>query len=353
VIRRLLLSAAVLVLAGCGSGGGGTRPATTSVREGTAKKLAIVTTLRRAAAAQGLRNVPGARSGCEDGSAPAFSPSDRQIAFAGGSYICLARRDGSHIRPLRQASVDSAFELAWVSPAQLLVDDDYVIRFVPLNGAAPQKFAKPIEAPDFSLAANDSRFATGTQSDCPGCLGQAHVWTIQGKLVGTIGDAHHFYDAPALSPNGDMVAYVQDNAIWVADANGSGARKLVANGGAPLWSPTSDDEIAYVTSAGLWVVSVRHGSPRLVASGAGDNGGWSHDGKFVAYWDFNGLKVVTVGNGKVRSYPLVGFPDNGAPAWSPDSRDLLLIGARFTQHCTALWDQPVNGAKPQLLSSCF
>lgn len=355
MIRKLLIGTVVLALAGCGGARNSTPgppPPKQSVEQVTAKKKAIVATLRRAAEAQGPRNVPGLRSGCQSGTAPAFSPNGEQIAFGGGATICIAGRDGSDIHALPHVSVDTVFQLAWVSPTELLVDDDYAITTIGHGGKRQAYFPRPVDAPSFSVAGNGKRFATGTASDCPGCVGQGHVWTMAGKLVGTIGNAKDYYDSPSLSPNGLEVAYEQRGGIWVANADGTGARRIASDGTAPLWSPISDDEIAYTNSRGLWVVAPSGGSPRLVARGAGDNEGWSPNGKFIAYWGFGGVKVVTVGNGKVRSYRLVGFPDYRAPAWSPDSRDLL-VTARLTPHCTALWSEPLDGQKPVLLSSCF
>lgn len=313
-----------------------------------AKKLAAVATLRAAAEKYAPRNVPGRRSGCRQGSAPSYAPDGGRIAFAGGRSLCIAAGDGSHIHALPDAAVDSAFELTWITPEELLLDDGYAISTVRPNGKA---LFRGIEAPSFSVARNGRRFATGTASDCPTCTGQAHVWTIDGKLVGTIGDAQHFYDAPSLSPDGTQVAYGQDGAIWVAQADGSQTRKLVAAGGAPLWSPNGTG-IAYTTSTGLWVVPAAGGTPRLVARGTGYDAGWSPNSKFLAYSTAGRVVVVTVGNGKIRSLPFVGYPDYAAPGWSPDSRQLL-VTARLSNKCTALWSEPVDGTKPTLLSSCL
>jgi len=352
VIRWLLLVSFVLVLVGCGSSAhspGTVPPLTTkSFKAVQAEKLAAVAKVKEAVTE--TKNVPAPHSGCQNAAAPAYSPDGSQIAFAGGRTVCIASRDGSHIHPVAGTSVDSAQRLAWVSPRLLLLDDGYAITAVSLTGK-PQTFPRVVEAPSFSISSDGKRFATGTQSDCPGCVGQAHVWTMTGQQVGAIGSPKEYYDTPSLSPDGRRVVYAQGRAIWFSNADGSGAKQLAADGTEPLWSPAGD-EIAYSNAAGLWVVSPDGGKPRLVASGATDNGGWSPNGKFIASWGRGGVEIVTVGNGKVRTYPLVGYPDYRAPAWSPDSRDILVTG-RLTEHCFSLWRQPVDGSKPVLLSSCY
>jgi hypothetical protein len=308
-------------------------------------------------AAAGPTHVVSRHSGCvrgafESGPYATWSPDGKQLAWVGGSAICVAEPDGTHVHPLPHTSglVDSPFALAWVRPGLLLYGDDYVISRVPLAGKAK---SLGVEAPGFSVAGDGSRFSTPTQSDCPTCTGQAHVWTMTGRPVGTIGSSKVFYDTTSLSPDGKSVAFAQDGGIWTARADGSHARRIAASGTAPLWSP-SGTEIAYVRTApgqvgDLWVVDTKSGVSRLVARSFSDNGGWSPNGRLIASLNIGGLAVVDVATGKVRRLPFVGYPS----AWSPDSKELLVSGRSTTTRCSSLWREPVDGSKPRLVSSCY
>ena len=360
ILRRhgLLFAPLVLAVAGCGGGGehSGVPPANLQkVKVTQADKIKAIEQTKKAAAAAGPKNIVGRQTGCGQGSFPTWSPDGRQIAWAGRPAVCIADADGSHVRPLPHTHgiVDSPFDLVWVKPRLLLYGDDYTISLLPIRGKP--HLLRGVEAPNFAVSRDGSRFSTATQSDCPGCTGQAHVWTLAGKPVGAIGNSKVYYDAPSLSQDGSEIAYAQNGGIWTASADGSHARERVSSGTAPLWSPAGDT-IAYATSAGLWTVGANGGMSRLVARGVSDNGGWSPDGKLIASWGLGGLDVVDVASGKVRKLPFVGYPNvyppSGSQAWSPDSNELL-VTARLSGRCSALWREPVDGSKPRLLSSCY
>ena len=92
------------------------------------------------------------------------------------------------------------------------------------------------------------------------------------------------------------------------------------------------------------------GTSRLLDPGISANAGWSPNGKLIASWSIGKLVVVDVATGKARRLPFVGYPSGND--WSPDSKELL-VAARLSGRCFALWRVPVNGSKPRLVSSCF
>ncbi|HEU5216635.1 MAG TPA: hypothetical protein VFU30_13955 [Gaiellaceae bacterium] len=294
-------------------------------------------------------HVVGRHSGCEGATFATWSPTGSQIAWPGRTSICVANADGSaaHALPRTRGTVDSPTQLVWIKPALMLYGDNYTISRIPIS-AEPHTF-RGIQAPAFSVAANGSRFATSTKSDCPGCTGPAHVWTLTGAPVGSIGNAKAYNDPPTLSPDGKLAAYTLRGGIWSASTDGSSAHELVSNATAPLWSPIGD-EIAYSTSQGLWIVGANGGKSRLLGRDISANGGWSPNGKLIASWSIGKLVVVDITTGKIRHLPFVGYPS--ANDWSPDSKELL-VTARMSGRCFALWRVPVNGSKPGLISSCF
>ncbi len=356
--RALLVAAAcgilVTAVVGCGGGSHPARQGSTPGRLGKLKavkanKIAAIRETKKAVAAVAPTHVVGRRFGCENATFATWSPNGKEIAWAGRASICVANADGSDAHPLAhtRGTVDSPTQLAWINPGLMLYGDDYAISRIPIGGKA--ELLKGVEAPAFSVAANASRFATSTKSDCPGCVGPAHVWTLTGAPVGVIGSAKVYNDPPSLSPDGKLVAYTLGGGIWTAAADGSSAHELVSHGTTPLWSPTGD-EIAYSTSEGLWTVGANGGTSRLLGRNISANAGWSPNGKLIASWAIGKLVVVDVATGKKRKLPFVGYPS--ANSWSPDSKELL-VTARMSQRCFSLWRVSVDGSKPRLVSSCF
>jgi dipeptidyl aminopeptidase/acylaminoacyl peptidase len=146
-------------------------------------------------------------------------------------------------------------------------------------------------------------------------------------------------DAPALSPDGKMVAYLSLNAqvprVWTAHVDGTGAQRLAAADAGwdgaieqhPAWSPVGD-RIAYVSTrngnASIFVARVggAPGSAALLASapsGASVEPAWSPDGARVVFTSNRDgptdLYVVTVA-GRVVSR-LTHLGNVGQPAWLP------------------------------------
>jgi WD40 repeat protein len=344
-------AACVIAVAGCGGSHKveGINPATTPLKAEKAKKIAAIQKTKEAVAAVATTHVVARHSGCEDATFATWSPDGRQIAWPGRTSICVANANGSNAHRLlhTRGTVDSPTQLFWIKPGLMLYGDNYTISRIPI-GAKPQIF-KGIQAPAFSVTADGSRFATSTQSDCPGCTGPAHVWTLRGAEVGAIGSAKAYNDPPSLSPDGKHAVYAVGGGIWTAAADGSSAHELVSRATAPLWSPAGG-EIAYSNSQGLWIVGTNGGTSRLLSRDISAKAGWSPNGKLIASWSIGKLVVVDVATGKARRLPFVGYPSGND--WSPDSKELL-VTARLSGRCFALWRVPVNGYNPRLLSSCF
>lgn len=149
----------------------------------------------------------------------------------------------------------------------------------------------------------------------------------------------------AWSADGKRLAYVSDQdgeeAIWVRNADGSGAAKLTTESFgrlyAPRWSPDGS-RIAFVDSESrLRVVSTAGGGPAPVI--ADDPGisrrdyAWSPGGHYLAYtltdagtqvqrlfvYDLAATRSVPVGGAEASAY---------GPAFSPDGKHLYFIGDR-------------------------
>lgn len=141
---------------------------------------------------------------------------------------------------------------------------------------------------------------------------------------------------PAWSPDGTRIAFDRQddgyNWIYVANADGSGVRRLTANfNWHPDWTP--DGRISFIGDGGIWLINANGSGKRLIAQAPIEITGreasvmaWSPDGARVAFSTGSALWVMR-SDGTART-KLYGDPDRqtGYPVWSPDGRQIA-----FTQ----------------------
>ncbi|HKG95186.1 MAG TPA: hypothetical protein VKA84_24930 [Gemmatimonadaceae bacterium] len=188
-----------------------------------------------------------------------------------------------------------------------------------------------------TVAAGTVVFArfTGTRSDL-------YAVPLAGGAERRVTDTPTFDEnAPALSPNGQRLAYTRSDAavglprLWLSDAGGAGAAAaatgITAAGAVdatPRWSPTGDRLLFVSTAAAgtaqLYVLPAAGGTASLLDVGPGPNvePAWSADGGAVAFTSARqsgvGLYRATVATPAAAVWLAAG--QAGEAVWLPDGR---------------------------------
>jgi Tol biopolymer transport system component len=92
------------------------------------------------------------------------------------------------------------------------------------------------------------------------------------------------------SPDGERIAFVRNESIWVVNAEGTAPRRLIRNAGLPAWSPDGS-KILFVGQRGgqgssteIWVANANGTGQRRLTHGDGAwNPAWSPDGRRIAF----------------------------------------------------------------------
>ena len=169
---------------------------------------------------------------------------------------------------------------------------------------------------------------------------------------------------PDWSPTAPRIAFARRHGygsvgIWVANADGSRARKVMDNADSPVWSPDGR-KIAYSSRgrAGIFVMNHDGRGSRLVRRGAHSNLSWSPNGRMLLFqavdaqgsaahvWvmnaDGSGLRRITNG-----------CANDADPAWSPDGRKIAIscIRTRPEMNDADIYTVNVDGTGLRRLTS--
>jgi hypothetical protein len=281
---------------------------------------------------------------------PVFAPSGAQVAWVGDSTVWIANPDGSSARPLHR--FDDVEQLTWASPGSMIVDSNFTIFRLRLDGTVVQ--VARVTDTTFSADAAGTRVATGS-AGCPVCHGAVEILTLASRRALRIGLASEANSTPGLSPDGRRVAYsrsacpgrdecTQAKGIWVAPTAGTTRpRRIAPHGVCPVWA-RDGRSLAFVDSlgAGLQVVPARGGRATIVerraVCGTSYPPVFSPDSTRLAFVDASDrLAVADLARHRIvfrtakRLARVIGL------AWSPDGRSLLMAGRPGDVGCSSLW----------------
>ena len=178
---------------------------------------------------------------------------------------------------------------------------------------------------------------------------------------------------PALSPNGNSVAYSSDHhgafEIYVMPLT-PGAREiqLTADGRQnfqPSWSPDGKFIAFYSKGRGIWVIPASGGAARQL-SDSGAAPAWSPDGSTIVFQtggndDLSAtavsvlppstLRIVSVEGGEARALTQLGVPSggHGSATWSPDGKRLVFVA--FDGSLSEIWSVAASGTDLRKVSS--
>jgi dipeptidyl aminopeptidase/acylaminoacyl peptidase len=164
-------------------------------------------------------------------------------------------------------------------------------------------------------------------------VGEA-AWTPDGaQIVYVRGGDFEFPERPL--PNPALLIGGVPREIWVVSAAGGDARKL-ATGRAPAVSPDGTT-VAYLNDNQIFTVDLRDATakPAQLLHTRGDLRAlrWSPDGKFLVFAsrreDHGFIGVYSV-EGKSLRYLDPSTSTDMAPTWSPDSRRVAFVRVRYT-----------------------
>ena len=172
------------------------------------------------------------------------------------------------------------------------------------------------------------------------------------RLTATLDDCAE----PQFSPDGQHLVYVREHALWIANADGTNARKLTdhpAGNSAPRWSPDGS-RIAFLSRrrgwTHLWTISPNDAQPKHITLGEFDvcNPAWSMDGKWLAYdsWRADDIQTRSVylipANGGEEELVSAKNCWSGAPAFSSDGRTLAFLSDQSGWFHIYLYDQQLR-----------
>jgi dipeptidyl aminopeptidase/acylaminoacyl peptidase len=223
--------------------------------------------------------------------------------------------------------------------------------------AQPRPDIKPPEGWSISLITSVGRPRSHTLSPLGGRI--AFIWDIADAsdiyimsmdghwpariTADRLPKAPWFDDAPQWSPNGDWIAYTEQNHVWIVSASGGMPKKITSfttRAESPRWMPDGYHLLVVVERderQRILMTDVDGSWPQPISQGPGHDYDpqASPDGRYVVYThtplddlDRSDIMLADVENGSIRK--LAGTPEIEctSPQWSPDSQWIAYLSEK-------------------------
>ncbi len=225
---------------------------------------------------------------------PQFLPDANHFIFQVNTGLKKTLWAGSLDSPkLKQVLTDSTYQV-YVAPGwilylrnQILVAQQFDNDKLELKGEPTPLMERPADmagpGPSFSVSDNGILvWLDGWRRNF-----QLQWFDRDGKQIGTLGQiVKQTRDGqePRISPDGKRVVVKRDNNIWVLDLERETGIRLTADfGQIPIWSPDGN-RVAFLNNDGLCVMAANGvGQPEVLLRGLNAPADWSPDGKFLLY----------------------------------------------------------------------
>jgi TolB protein len=215
-----------------------------------------------------------------EGDDPAWSPDGRYIAFSsdedGTRNIYVMDADGSNARKL--TSTNSEYyqdrEPVWLPDGRIVYHcgDKDCWSVMNADGSNPHCLTDGPTIGGDPAWSPDGRSVTFVAGSDPSLFRQSDVYIAEAdgsnpRALTHLDEGEEARD-PAWSPDGRHIAFtwaqgdVEDNAIYVMDADGSNQRRI-ADCDYPTWSPDGR-YVAALCSADIWIIGADGSNPRML-----------------------------------------------------------------------------------------